>query len=416
MIGAGSAIGVSIFSVLSPAAKVAGDGLLTTLLIAAIPMGIFSLVYAFMVSADPKSGASYEWPRLYLSPALGFVVAWTNLLASAGLMILFAQVLVQYVAAYWALPQKATMFALFTAIYVVNVFGISLAARLQTVLMVLLLLSLALFVSVGAAGINWSHIGGFRPTDAVTVMSGVALLIGLFLGVEASTEIGEEVRDARKIVPKAIAIALLLVTVTYLAVAVVALGELGIAGLAASHAPLLDGSRTAIGGYASPLILFAAIASLLKSLNVTFVIFTRVLFAMGRNGALPASLGRIERKSGAPIVAASVAFLLTCVALVFPDDLVFLFLAVNVPFLLKYAATCACAIRVANGWADTYNRARFKPRRWVINLFSGLGIACSIVIIVAGSTADWRPYMLIVIWMIFGLTFKNINRVLARKS
>ena len=47
-IGVGSAVGVSIFSIMAPAAKVAGTGMLPALAIASIPMIIFAVVYAFM--------------------------------------------------------------------------------------------------------------------------------------------------------------------------------------------------------------------------------------------------------------------------------------------------------------------------------------------------------------------------------
>jgi APA family basic amino acid/polyamine antiporter len=69
MLGAGTAIGVSIFSVLSPAAKVAGSGLLVTVVLAAFPMVLFAVIYSFLSSALPKSGASYEWPRRFLHPS-----------------------------------------------------------------------------------------------------------------------------------------------------------------------------------------------------------------------------------------------------------------------------------------------------------------------------------------------------------
>ena len=69
--GAGTAIGVSIFTVLQPAAQVAGAGMLVAIALAAVPMVLFAAAYAYLGSALPVAGASYEWPRRFLGPLAG---------------------------------------------------------------------------------------------------------------------------------------------------------------------------------------------------------------------------------------------------------------------------------------------------------------------------------------------------------
>ena len=61
MLGAGTAIGVSIFSVMAPAAQIAGSALLVAVLISALPMIVFALAYAYLASALPKSGPTSSW-------------------------------------------------------------------------------------------------------------------------------------------------------------------------------------------------------------------------------------------------------------------------------------------------------------------------------------------------------------------
>ncbi|MBA3905046.1 MAG: hypothetical protein C0522_15445, partial [Rhodocyclaceae bacterium] len=57
MLGAGTAIGASIFSVLGPAAQVGHEGILVACVLAALPMVLFGLVYAYMASAVPRTAA-----------------------------------------------------------------------------------------------------------------------------------------------------------------------------------------------------------------------------------------------------------------------------------------------------------------------------------------------------------------------
>jgi amino acid transporter len=92
-IGVGSAVGVSIFSIMAPAAKVAGAGMLPALALASIPMIIFAVVYAFMGSTVPKSGASFEWPARFIHPFVGFMVACLRAVGNTGALTVLTLVL-----------------------------------------------------------------------------------------------------------------------------------------------------------------------------------------------------------------------------------------------------------------------------------------------------------------------------------
>ena len=152
MIGAGTAIGASIFSVLGPSARVAGSGILVAVLIAAVPMTIFGLIYAFMSSAWPRSGASYEWQRTFVHPMAGFIVVWLRIMGNALLMSVMGSVLVNYLSASFTLPipGKAIVFIFFTIVFLLNYVGVAVAARAQTIVMLLLLSAFSIFVASSA--------------------------------------------------------------------------------------------------------------------------------------------------------------------------------------------------------------------------------------------------------------------------
>ena len=59
-LGLGTAVGVAIFSVIAPATALAGPGMLLAVVVAAVPMFVIAMTYAFMGSALPTSGASFE--------------------------------------------------------------------------------------------------------------------------------------------------------------------------------------------------------------------------------------------------------------------------------------------------------------------------------------------------------------------
>ena len=80
--------------------------MLPALALAAIPMVVFAVVYAFMGSTVPRSGASFEWPARFIHPFVGFMVAWLRIVGNTGALILLTQVLVSYVSRAVPIPQK----------------------------------------------------------------------------------------------------------------------------------------------------------------------------------------------------------------------------------------------------------------------------------------------------------------------
>jgi APA family basic amino acid/polyamine antiporter len=405
MLAAGSAIGQSIFSVLAPAAGVGGSGILITIGIAAIPMAVFAVVYSFLASAAPRSGASFVWPFEFISPFAGFMLTWLRIFGQVGQLTTVAVVLIRYLSMIYPLPVLPSMFGLFAAVFILNYLGIGFAARTQTVLMGLLLSVFAIYVATGAPHVQVSNLLPLAPRGVWPILLAAPLMVSLYNGIEAATEIGEEVKDAERNIPIAIAGSLLLISSVYFAVTLVTLGLIGPLAVSRSQAPLIDAARHSISSLATPLILFGATISLLKSLNASFLLFSRSLFAMGRAGVLPVALGRLSTHRGTPRVAVVVAFLGLCCGLLLPKTLIFLFLASNIPTILKYFSSCCCAISIATRHRDVFGAARLKLRRPVLIGLAGVGCLLALGLLFLGTQTDWKPYALIGGWAVVGALY-----------
>jgi APA family basic amino acid/polyamine antiporter len=206
------------------------------------------------------------------------------------------------------------------------------------------------------------------------------------------------------VVPLGVAGALAVTFVTYLAVAFAALSLVGADRLGNSQAPLLDAARAAVGPWATPVIVTAALLSLTKSMNATFLVFARFLFSMGRAGALPSALGRIHPRFGTPHVATIVALAASCAALVLPSSLLFLLLAISVPTMLKYAGTCLAAWNASN---QPQVRAEahlpFSPA--LVKALAAAGGLAAVIIGAVGFSTDYRPFALLGGWLAVGLAY-----------
>ncbi|MDG2523026.1 amino acid permease [Caulobacter segnis] len=405
MLGAGTAIGAAIFTVLGPAAKVGGYGVLIATILAALPMGLFAVVYAYLASTAPRTAASFEWQRQFTSPALAFAIVWMRVLSNAVVMIVLARVLISYLSMVLPLPATPTILGFFALIFALNYIGVAVAARAQTILMILLLGALSIFVFAAAPKFDPQLFVKATEGGILPILAALPLMIQLFLGIETATEVGEEVADAERKIPLGMAGALTLTVVVYLAVTFAAMSAVGPEVLAVSKAPLLDAAKAVLGPVATPLIVTAAVFALAKSMNAVFLVYARFLFAMGRAGVLPAALGRVHPKFGTPHVASIVA-LCGCVTAVFlPSSLLFLLLAVNVPTMMKYFGTCLAAFNVAKSHPEVHAAARLKFSQGTVKVLAALGCVAAVVIAALGFGTDWRPYGMLLIWLALGMAW-----------
>jgi len=407
-LGAGVAIGVSVFTVFQPAAQVAGSGLLVALALAALPMLPFALAYAYLAAIYPVSGASYEWPRRYLHPTIGFAIAWMRIIANVGVQVILAQVFAQYLNMVIEVPTKVVMGILITSVFVLNYIGVSVAARTQTFLMGLLLLALAVFVITGLPHVSMERIGAPLSAGWPAIGACVVLMITLFMGIESAVEIGEEVQNGRRTIPLGIAIAVGMTTIVYGLVAFVALGVVGPERLAASSVPILEAARGPMGAFAVPLIVTAALVSVLKSMNANALVFSRSVFAMARMSAIPAVLGHVHPKLGTPSAAIIACWSAAMLGLLLPSSLIFLLIAVNIPTMLKYAACSLSAIGASRQPAPEGTKPLLGRR--AIHVIGTAGALAALAIIIASFGADWRPHLLVGGWLAIGLVYHFFTR------
>ena len=409
-LGSGTAIGVAIFSILAPGANLAGPGMLLSMLIAIVPMVLFAITYAFMGSAAPVSGASYEWSRRFIHPFVGFIIGWLRIAGSTSAVVLYAMVLVQYWSMVVDLPAKPAMVGILAVFWIMNTLGVSIVARGQNLMVFVLLATCLVLVASAFPRGEAANFTPLLPHGWSGVFAAVALMVSLFLGIEAATEVGEEIKDARRAIPLGIGLSILLTAAFYFSVAISAISVLGGDTLAHSEAPLLDMAKVTLGDFGQPVILVSATVAIGTSLNAIMLIFSRSLFAMGRTAVLPAALARVHPRWGTPYVATTVVFVLCALGVLMPLNLVFLFLAVTIPTLLKYGATSFAATRVVRHHPGLYEAASFKLTPRLMQAWAWLGVLCALVVIALGFQADWRPYAVLAVWFVLGVAWYMLRQ------
>lgn len=406
-LGISASVGVSIFSVFGPAAALAGPALLIALALSLMPMLVFLVVYAFLGSAVPASGSSYVWPAKFVHPYAGFIVSWLRLLTFAGIARLMGTVFCDYLVQVATVPISRTwvMIALFTAFFFINLIGVGVAGKAARVLVGLKMLVIAGFIVIGIPNMQPDNFRPFSPFGTLGILSSIPLLVGLFGGIESSAEVGEEIRNSRSTMGRGMAASVFISFIVYVGIAAVTVGVLGAPGVAASPAPLADAGRHLIGTTAVLVVVAVALVSIAGAFNALMLITSRFVFAMGRDGIFPGIAGHIHPRFGTPHIALAITYAIALLSLLLPSDLIFLFLAVNIPTILKYCFNCIAAIRLVDRHPELHASARLKLSAAAVRRWAWAGVACSLLILVMGISADLDAYLTLVACTLVGSAY-----------
>lgn len=324
MLVVGGIIGSGIF--LNPAivAQRVGSGrliMLTWTLGAGIAL-LGAFIFAELGARSPAAGGGYVYLRDAFGALPAFLYGWALLLAiatgaAAAVAVTFASYAAPllHLGAAWEPWLAAGAIVLLS---VVNALGVRPGTWTQNVFTLLKLAAIAVLVAsalfgsatVSAAACPGSAACAGIPPRAtgVIVAVGTALVPVLFSygGWQQTNFVAEEMVNARRNLPRALVIGVVLVGVVYLAVNLTYLRALGVAGLAASHAPAAD----VMGRYAGPVgrrLIGAGIAvSTFGFLNLVILVTPRVYQAMARDGLFFARFAELHPRFRTPVAAIAV--------------------------------------------------------------------------------------------------------------
>lgn len=229
---------------------------------------------------------------------------------------------------------------------IVNLRGVGLGARLNSIatvakLLPLLLIGLGGLFFIEPANLTW----GTTPAAADIARTSL-LLIFAFAGLEVALVPSGEVRDVSRTVPRAIALAMIGITALYLALQVSAQGILGSGLATATVSPLADAAGASFGGWARTLLLAGASISMFGYIGGMTLSVPRMVYAFARDGFLPrvfAGVDPVHHVPRAAIVAQSVLV----VALAVTGTFERLAILANVSALALYLGCALAAWRLS---------------------------------------------------------------------
>ena len=278
--------------------------------------GLFALIAAFiwaeLAALRPDVGGQYAYLREAFHPGLAFLYGWVLLLViQTGGMAAVAVTFARYFVELTYLPISSPMLAaiVLATLTVINCLGVRAGSTVQSILMVLKILAIAMLVVCGfvfaSRSENPAALLDRSPSLDLLTAFGAALVPVIFSygGWQTATFIAGEIKEPRKNLPRGLIIGVVGVVVLYLAANVVYVSVLGTTGLAASSAPASEVMRRALGDMGARIIAAGIAISTAGFLSQSMLTAPRVYFAMAKDGLFFNVVGMVHPRSRAPIVA-----------------------------------------------------------------------------------------------------------------
>ncbi|KOX21559.1 MULTISPECIES: amino acid permease [unclassified Streptomyces] len=318
--GVGAIVGTGIFVGLSDSVAEAGPAVVVSFVLAAITCVFTAFSFAELGGAIPVSGSSYSFAYASLGERAAFLVGWCLLLeygvSVSAVAVGWSQYLNELLNSLtgWQLPAAlsagpgeggavnlpAVVVILLAATLLVR--GVRESARATAAMAVLKIGILVVFCAVGFTAFQDGHLSPFTGSGAAGITAGASVAFFSYIGFDAITTAGEEVKNPRRDIPIAILVCIGLVTLLYCAVALSAIGAIGPDAVANSPAALSvvvdEVTGSSVGG---GIVAFGAVVAIASVVLAVMYGQTRILMSMSRDGLVPRVFERVSPKTSTPV-------------------------------------------------------------------------------------------------------------------
>jgi amino acid transporter len=426
MVGVAGMIGGAIFILTGPAIGLAGGAVIIAFIINAVITVFTAMAYAELGSAMPEAGGGYRWIREGLPRPNAFISGWmawfAHIVAGSLYAVGFGSFLYYLLGPnilgvlsgeplLGIIPFDKIIAVVSVAVFAyVNIKGTSETGRTGTIVTLVQLVIIAIIVGVGlwmiSAKPDWQvNFADFIPMGLGGLVAAMGLTFVAFEGYEIIVQTGEEVKNPRRNIPRAIFISLAIVVTLYCLVAFVSIGVISPPGGVPAWSFIGDAGELGIMKavdqflpYGALLVLGGGMVSTLAALNATTFSSARVAYAMGRYYNLPHSLSSIHSLNRTPHVAIAVSAVIMAI-MAYTLPLTDIAVAAAVIFLLLFTQVNVAAITIRRIYGDklTYGfKTPLFPIIPVVGIVLKMGLALYLLVT---QPLSWA---ITILWIVVG--------------
>jgi APA family basic amino acid/polyamine antiporter len=340
-----------LFVLPAAVAAILGPQAILAYVLCAVGIALIALCFAELGSRVTRSGGTYAFIEAAFGPRIGFLAGFLiwfggDVISGAAVGVLVVDSLMALLGIQaGGLLRAALLVALFATLAFANVRGVRTGARLVEILTVAKLAPLILLILVGPYhsephNLSWNGFPSIHDLGR-----GTLILVFIFSGTEGALNTGGEVKTPTTTIPRAIFLAMIIVTSLYMGVQLAAQGILGDELAGQERAPLAAAAGKALGPAGRQLILTGVLISTLGFLTGSILAVPRILFAFARDGAVPRVFAAVHPRFRTPYIAIVAHAALACAFALTGTFRALAVLSV-LPTLVVYFGCCVATLKL----------------------------------------------------------------------
>lgn len=318
MISVGATLGTGILVILGESVPLAGPAIWISFVVAGLAALFSAVSYAEMAGLVPVAGSSYSYTYATMGEGMAWICGWCLVLEYAVSVAAVAVGAGQYVnealAAFGqALPDAlsqppgdggavnvpAMIIVVLATVLLVR--GARESAWINTTIVIIKIAILLFFSVVAFTAFNAGNFEPLMPMGAAGVSAAASRVFFSYIGFDAASTAGEEAKNPKRDLPRAIMLSMLIVTTIYVLVAISAIGARPWGWFDGTEAALVKILEEITG---QPWIaLFFAVGAVLAIASIVLTVLygqTRILLSMARDGLVPRVFGKVSPRTGCP--------------------------------------------------------------------------------------------------------------------
>jgi amino acid transporter len=293
-LGIGSMVGAGIFIVIGEAGVIAGNLVTFSFAIAAVIALFCGYSLSKLAVRYPSRGGIVEYlthgyGEGVFSGALGVLFYFAQLVAIAAVCKSFGT----YAATYFPNSDSNLILNIFAVsilsfFVIINFIGASIVAKAENIIVVVKLLALIIFTAIALFYIQPARLTLANAPATLHVFYALGLTFFAFQGFSVITNSVEDMESPEKTMLKAMFIAIVLVTVLYIAVSLAVFGNLSLAAIIEDKDyALAEAVRPALGEWGFKIIAVTALLATASAINATLYAVTQIGYTLAKEGNLP---------------------------------------------------------------------------------------------------------------------------------
>ncbi|MBI2024587.1 MAG: amino acid permease [Candidatus Harrisonbacteria bacterium] len=384
LLGIGALLGGGIFTLLGPAAGLAGPGLFLAMILGAGVAFLNLQMYIALGTTFPEAGGGYLWVRKGLGNFQGFLAGWMSWFAhtaAAGLYALsfgfYAKevaILISSEVLSSGLPwEKIFSVAVVILFGYIHWRGAKTSGITGNVIAILLLIVLGLFVIFGSLKMisdpvpTSENFMPLLPSGILGIIAAASFFYIAFEGSEIQVQAGEETRNPQRTIKRGLFYSWGIVSALYILISIVIIGATRdggpvyqvLSGWGEGAVALSAQTFMPLGRF---ILIIGGLFANLAALNATIYSSSRVSFALARDKNIWSKLAEIHLKNLTPYLAVIISSLLIIAMVIFLPIFSVASVA-SLLFILLFMQLNIAGIRIHYKWPDIkwYYKIPFFP-------------------------------------------------------